>query len=211
MSEIELPVSLGEALDKLTILDIKKEKIKDERYKDVEYEYSLLHDKLRDHINNNNYYYRILKMINLNIWDMQDDFRYNNKDKNHLCLEIIEENDRRFRVKKKINDVTKSNIKEQKGYKLKKALVLSHQGLGDIITSIGLVRYLSTCYDEVLVLCKNHNMKNIELFYEDDPSISFFTINKDAEARENLHQLSKNYSIYKTGYFKENKDTRIDF
>ena len=46
MSEIELPVSLGEALDKLTILDIKKEKIKDERYKDVEYEYSLLHDKL---------------------------------------------------------------------------------------------------------------------------------------------------------------------
>ena len=101
MSVIDLPVSLGEALDKLTILDIKREKIKDDRLKDVEYEYNLLYEKLKEHINTNNYYYSILKKINLNIWEMQDDFRYNNKNKNHLCLAIIEENDRRFRIKKK--------------------------------------------------------------------------------------------------------------
>ena len=51
MRGIELPVSLGEALDKLTILDIKREKIKDERLKDVEYEYGLLYEKLEDYIN----------------------------------------------------------------------------------------------------------------------------------------------------------------
>ena len=50
MRGIELPVSLGEALDKLTILDIKREKIKDERLKDVEYEYGLLYEKLEDYI-----------------------------------------------------------------------------------------------------------------------------------------------------------------
>jgi len=61
---IELPVSLGEALDKLTILDIKLEKIKDDRKKDVEYEYNLLFDKLKNNIENHNYYYKILKKIN---------------------------------------------------------------------------------------------------------------------------------------------------
>ena len=90
MSVIDLPVSLGEALDKLTILDIKREKIKDDRLKDVEHEYNLLYEKLKEHINTNNYYYSILKKINLNIWEMQDDFRYNNNNKNHLCLAIIE-------------------------------------------------------------------------------------------------------------------------
>ena len=46
---------------------------------------------------------------------------------------------------------------EQKGYKLKKAFVLTHLGLGDNINSIGMVTYLSTCYDEVVVVCKEHN------------------------------------------------------
>ena len=53
MSVIDLPVSLGEALDKLTILDIKRDKIKDDRLKDVEHEYNLLYDKLKEHIDNN--------------------------------------------------------------------------------------------------------------------------------------------------------------
>ena len=114
MSVIDLPVSLGEALDKLTILDIKREKIKDDRLKDVEYEYNLLYEKLKEHINTNNYYYSILKKINLNIWEMQDDFRYNNKNKNHLCLAIIEENDRRFRIKKKKNNWNHWDVKNCK-------------------------------------------------------------------------------------------------
>lgn len=99
---INLPVSLGEALDKLTILDIKMMKITDSRLDDVKKEYSLLYEKLKDHIDQYKFYYNTLKQINLSIWEMQDDFRYNNGDKTTLCFKIIEDNDRRFRVKKKL-------------------------------------------------------------------------------------------------------------
>ena len=116
--------------------------------------------------------------INEEIWDMQDLFR-ETKDKqeqNKLCIKIIKENDNRFRVKKKINNLTNSELKEQKGYIPKTAFVLSHLGLGDNITFIGAVRYLSTCYDKVIVVCKNKNVNNVKLFYSDDPDIEIFQI-----------------------------------
>lgn len=179
VSSIDLPVSLGEALDKLSILDIKLDKIKDERKKDVEKEYNILYENLKIHVDKFNFYYRILKKINLDIWEMQDDFRYNNGNKTQLCMKIIEDNDRRFRAKKKINDLTCSNLKEQKGYKSKKAFVLTHLGLGDNITAIGMIRYLSTAYDEVKVICKTNNYKNVELFYSDDPNIIVVPVEND--------------------------------
>lgn len=119
MSVIELPVSLGEALDKLTILDIKLEKIEDVRKIDVQYEYGILYDKLKVYINQYGFFYDILKQVNLDIWEMQDQFRYALSDKQMLCFKIIEYNDRRFRIKQKINNQMKSIIKEQKGYKKK--------------------------------------------------------------------------------------------
>ena len=203
---IELPVSLGEALDKLTILDIKLEKIKDDRKKDVEYEYNLLFDKLKNYIENHNYYYKILKKINVDIWEMQDDFRYNKGDKVKLCFKIIEDNDSRFRIKKKINDMTNSTIKEQKGYNKKKAFVLTHLGLGDNITAIGMVRYLSTVYDEVLVVCKNKYKENVELFYNDDASIKIMSVDGDNNISPNFgfskadfDSLTKDYDLYMCG------------
>ena len=205
-SIINIPVSLGEALDKLTILDIKLEKIKDDRRKDVEYEYDLLTKELSNYIEDNKFNYRILKEINLNIWDMQDDFRYNKGDKNELCIKIIEENDRRFRVKKKINEKTKSCIKEQKGYKIKEAFVLTHLGLGDNITSIGMVRYLSTLYDRVNVVCKERNEENVRLFYEDDKNITIYPVKNDNNISPRLgcdlktfEQITKNMDLYLCG------------
>ena len=62
---------------------------------------------------------------------MQDDFRDKKGDITALCMKIIEENDRRFRVKKKINDLVNSSLKEQKGYARTKALILTHFGNGD--------------------------------------------------------------------------------
>ena len=61
MSEIVLPVSLGEALDKLTILDIKCEKIKDSRRDDCLKEYNTLYDSLKEYVTTFSYHYRILK------------------------------------------------------------------------------------------------------------------------------------------------------
>ena len=72
MSKIVLEVSLGEALDKLTILDIKCDKIKDERKIDCQKEYDLLYSELKDYVKEFSYHYRILKKINLTIWNLQD-------------------------------------------------------------------------------------------------------------------------------------------
>lgn len=209
-----LEVSFGEAIDKLTILDIKKQKIKDDRAIFVEKEYNILFKELENYIINNKYYYNILLDINRNIWEMQDNFRYshNNNTKNELCLKIIDENDRRFRVKKKINNLYNSELKEQKGYKPKKAFVLTNLGLGDNITSIGAVRYLSTQYDEVYVVCKNRYKQNIEMFYSDDNDIKIVSVESDKDISPNygfntekFNQLTQNMDLYLCGNHLLNK------
>jgi len=209
-----LEVSLGEAIDKLTILDIKKQKIKDERLQFVEKEFNMLFKELEHYIVKHEYYYRILLSINKIIWEMQDEFRYsnNNDEKNNLCLKIIDENDRRFRVKRKINNLCNSDFKEQKGYNPKKAFVLTHLGLGDNITSIGAVRYLSTQYDEVYVVCKNKYRHNVEMFYSDDPDIKIISFENDEYispnfgcSREKFIEITQGMDTYLCGYHLFNK------
>ena len=73
-AEVVLPVSLGEALDKLTILDIKMARITDERKADVKVEYDALMAKLQEYVTTYSYHYRILKDINQTLWDIQDKF-----------------------------------------------------------------------------------------------------------------------------------------
>lgn len=206
---ITLPISLGEALDKLTILDIKLDKIKDNRRKDVKIEYDLLYSKLNKIVNEYTFYYSILKSVNLSIWEKQDIFRESMNDdiKTKLCKEIIIENDSRYRVKNKINHISNSSIKEQKGYKLKKTFILSHLGMGDIITSIGIVRYLSTQYDEVLVVCKNKNKQNMMEIYGDDNTIKILYVNNDDEISpklgcniEKYNDITSKYDTYLCGY-----------
>ena len=130
MAEITLPVSLGEALDKLTILDIKLQKIQDaSRRQDVMKEYDVLMSSLSKYVEAYPYHYRILKEINLAIWEIQDVFHVPQaKPANgaELYEQILLENDRRFRVKAKINALANSALREQKGYAKKRAFVYTH-------------------------------------------------------------------------------------
>ena len=183
-------------------------KLKDDRKIDVETEFNLLNEKLETYKNEYIFYYNILLEINENIWDMQDKFRDLNDtdEQNKLCIEIIKENDNRFRVKKKINNISKSNIKEQKGYNPKTAFVLTHLGLGDNITSIGAVRYLSIQYDKVYVVCKEKNKKNMELLYSDDETIQLYVVKGASEISPNFgfnynkfKEITKNMDIYLAG------------
>ena len=59
-----LPVSLGDAIDKLTILDIKYDKIKDNRRNEVKIEFDMLYEKLKDLVEKYSMYYKIMKQIN---------------------------------------------------------------------------------------------------------------------------------------------------
>ena len=123
---IYLPVSLGEAIDKLTILDIKLDHIKDNRKIDVKLEYDLLYDKLKDFIDKYNDLYISMKKVNLIIWKQMDVLRdgdTTNEIYMKICKECIEMNDVRFRIKNKINYISKSSIKEQKGYKISRIII----------------------------------------------------------------------------------------
>ena len=203
-------VSNGELFDKLSILEIKLEMIKDtEKLIDIKKEYDIVDKSVSDIINKVSFYYEILKIINKEIWISMDKLREldkNSEEWKNVCHQTIVDNDRRFRVKKKINNLSNSNLKEQKGYKPKTAFVLTHLGLGDNITAIGAVRYLSTCYDKVIVVCKEKNKRNMELFYGDDESIELYPVVNDNYISprcgfpyEKFKQITKNMDLYLAG------------
>ena len=171
---IYLPVSIGEAIDKLTILDIKCEKIKDEqKKKHCLEEYNIIYEKLKDHIINEEFLYKKLRDINLAIWELQDIIRDMDNPSGKLCIDILNMNDSRFRIKDIINRKCKSYILEQKGYKPRRALFLGHTGVGDIINLIGAIRYISLQYDETYIGINNgsQNEATIKSFFSDNPNI----------------------------------------
>lgn len=216
---IHLPVSYGEAVDKLTILDIKLDMIRDARRLDVQKEYDAIYRDISGYLTDTiGYYYSILKDINHSIWVMQDQFREstNPAEKNELCTKIIVENDRRFRVKSKVNNYFQSSLKEQKGYISRKAFVLTHLGLGDMITANGMVRYLSTNYEKVVVVCKRNNMKNVLSMYLDDPTIEVYPVADDSAISPNygapislMNRIKETHDVYLAGSHVEGGRYRI--
>ena len=212
MSKIFLETSLGEALDKLTILDIKVSKINDERKADCQKEYNVLYESLKNHVTTLSYHYRILKEINLTIWNLQENIH---KDTNLTKTygEVLKENDRRFRVKKQINNLANSSLKEQKGYAKTKCFVLTHLGLGDHFWMNGAVRYLATCYDETVVVVKRNNEAIVHSMYMDDPSIKLYVIHDDSElypfAPRKNYLESEKYTVFSCGYHVTDKHLMI--
>ena len=151
---LNLPVSLGEAIDKLTILDIKLETITDFRKKDVLVEFTLLKDKLNEFIIKYNNLYETMKKVNLLIWNMMDKLRDGNlnaEDYLTVCKECIEYNDIRFRVKNKINYISKSFLKEQKSYKINRIIISINININNNETLLNIIKYLSFIYDEIII------------------------------------------------------------
>lgn len=163
--DLSLPVSLGEAIDKLTILDIKCNKIQDNRKKNVENEYNILYEKLKDFIEKYNELYNSMKKINIIIWKQMDDLRDNAIfDENYmkLCKECIDSNDIRFRIKNKINLISNSFLKEEKSYKINRLLIELNCSEEYFSLFIEPIKYFSYIYDEIIV----NSSKNIGLIKE---------------------------------------------
>ena len=115
MSSVTLDVSIGEALDKLSILQIKCENIKDERVIYCKHEHDSLYPILKEYIDKFPSQYNLLLDINKQIWNLQNEFR-SDECKSYLCADILNKNDIRFKIKNDINNLTNSVFREQKGY-----------------------------------------------------------------------------------------------
>ena len=198
---IYLPVSLGEAIDKMTILDIKCEKIKDENKRQYCLdEYNILFEKVKDYIVKESYLYKKLRDINLAIWELQDIIRDMEKPCGKICIDILNMNDSRFRIKDIINRKAKSLILEQKGYKQRKALFLGHCGLGDIINLIGAIRYISLQYDETYIGIDNGNKNEVAItsFFADNPNIKILYTGPG-----HMNHIPQDYDkVFRCGMFK---------
>jgi hypothetical protein len=172
---IRLPVSIGEALDKLTILDIKLQKIQDpEKHSYVQTEFNLLRAELEPYLETHAFPYARLREVNLQIWEMQDEIRL--RPDPQKCVDILDKNDMRFRLKDIINRTSESVVREQKGYPIRRALFLGHTGLGDHVGLIGAVRYLAMQYDELVLVCVSRNLESVASFYTDCPSIKLWPV-----------------------------------
>jgi len=126
MNKIIVEVSTGELLDKISILEIKQEKIKDpEKLKFINNEHSILKDQLEKNVKSDDKLkdlYQALKEINAKLWLIEDDKRQCEKDKDfgekfiRLSRDVHFLNDDRAKIKLEINNHTGSAIKEIKEY-----------------------------------------------------------------------------------------------
>jgi len=126
MNKILVEVSVGELLDKISILEIKKEKIKDEKnLKFINDEYKILKDELDQNIKsdeNLEKLFQSLKEINSKLWVIEDEKRLCEKNSDFgekfikLSRDVHFLNDDRAKIKLEINNHTGSKIKEIKEY-----------------------------------------------------------------------------------------------
>jgi len=126
MNKILVEVSIGELLDKISILEIKKEKIKDtDKLKFINDEYNILNDQFKNNVKIDdklNQLFKSLKEINAKLWLIEDEKRMceKNSDFGEKFIKVSRDihffNDDRAKIKLEINNHTGSKIKEIKEY-----------------------------------------------------------------------------------------------
>jgi hypothetical protein len=123
---ILIDVGPGELIDKITILQIKSERMSDEtKLKNVRHELAVLDAARKQHIPASSELTRLeaaLKAVNGALWVIEDDIRQCEADKNFgqtfidLARSVYIQNDKRAALKKEINLLTGSSIVEEKSY-----------------------------------------------------------------------------------------------
>ena len=126
MNKIVVEVSVGELLDKISILEIKKEKIKDpEKLRFINNEHDVLKDQFLKNVKSDeklDSLFKFLKEINNKLWVIEDDKRLCEKNSDFgdefikLSRDVHFLNDERAKIKLEINNLTGSKIKEIKEY-----------------------------------------------------------------------------------------------
>jgi hypothetical protein len=122
---VTIPVSVGELIDKLSILHVKKIKIVNEdKLSFINNEFELIYNMSSIYFDDEEILnlYRQLIDVNLKLWEVEDELRTIETTKNfdshfiELSRKVYYINDDRFLVKNKINELTNSEVREQKDY-----------------------------------------------------------------------------------------------
>ena len=120
---INAPISIGELIDKITILEIKKNKLQNSKLENVLKELSFLRKLMEKHqIEITDDLFTQLKEINLTLWNIEDQIRIKEKKKEfdnifiELARSVYFTNDKRSEIKKRINRLSNSEITEEKSY-----------------------------------------------------------------------------------------------
>ena len=124
LSTIHVPVSLGELIDKITILEIKKQHMKGKQQQNVEKELESLKLVLKSkNLDININLVDKLKTINNNLWEIEDQIRLKeskqefNQEFIELARSVYKQNDQRSFIKREINKQYNSDLIEEKSYK----------------------------------------------------------------------------------------------
>lgn len=122
---VTIPVSVGELIDKLSILHVKKLKVvNEEKLSFINKEFELLYNMSSIYLDDKeilNLYIQLID-VNLSLWNVEDELRIVETTKNfdtsfiELSRKVYHTNDDRFSLKNKINDLTNSEVREQKDY-----------------------------------------------------------------------------------------------
>ena len=120
---INAPISIGELVDKITILEIKKNKLQNSKLENVLKELSFLRKLMeKNQIEITDDLFTQLKEINLTLWNIEDQIRIKEKNKEfdnifiELARSVYFKNDKRAEIKKRINRLSNSEITEEKSY-----------------------------------------------------------------------------------------------
>jgi hypothetical protein len=142
---LHLPVSIGEGLDKLSILQIKLKYIKDtSKLENIKRELDAITPTLQTYVDKVPQQFALLQLVNECIWNLCDVARA----KGTTDAIVMRENDARFRVKKKINLLCNSYLQEQKSFD-ENVVFMRYKEVLIKETCEDAVRRMSTYYDKV--------------------------------------------------------------
>lgn len=190
---MDVRVSFGEAADKITILQIKKRKIQnEEQLQFIEKELCLLRESYGEKLEYIKQDLSALTHINELLWNIEDVLRNFELHNKFVSVEFIQAarevyflNDRRAYIKRKIDIVLGSPLREIKSYApyhKPPILVLPHMGTGDQIILNGMIRYLALFHESVLLVANRKQALTIEFMYRDiADKVKFLYVDRDED------------------------------
>lgn len=192
---MKVEVSLGEAIDKLNILELKMKKISNENKKiEVQKEIDELYD-CQQYKLKYEFFYNLLTFVNEVIWDTTDIIKkmeVTNYLFSELSNKIFEFNQKRFRIKTWFNILESSNIKEQKSYDLLK-IYITASSINEINEKIAEINYLLLEYDNVFFINDDELLINTMKSIFKQPNLKYLN-NNNYETNINILELY-NYNI----------------